>query len=208
MKYKFLLFLLFILNISAGFSQERGMEDEIEKIKAKGKEAIVQIAFDIIKQKKPALEILPEDYEITAWADRKEVIVKFRRLIRYVPKNTHYEYDLSVEIITKMVSPFDVWHYKADFFIPTQEQRETIAYLKDLIGLPYRYMNNNISEDDEYYIVSCTSETAFSHQYINKKTGEQLAPLEGTYAVLPHDFGPTLNDTETKEEDLLQEIKH
>lgn len=141
MKKEILLILLFILNTTGGFSQKEPMETDIEEIKAKGREAIVQMAFDQIKEKKPEWEILPQDYEITVWANKKEVIVKFRRLIRYVPKGKHYTYNFSIVIFSKEAPFFNTW-YKNNFFVPTQEQKDTIAYLTELIGLPYQHMDN------------------------------------------------------------------
>lgn len=203
MKKEILLILLFILNTTGGFSQKEPMETDIEEIKAKGREAIVQMAFDQIKEKKPEWEILPQDYEITVWANKKEVIVKFRRLIRYVPKGKHYTYNFSIVIFSKEAPFFNTW-YKNNFFVPTQEQKDTIAYLTELIGLPYQHMDNSISEDEENYYVSMTSKTAFSHHIINKKTGERLEPLEGTYAVLPPpNYNPLDPESNEKEGDPL-----
>lgn len=185
------------------------MMNEIENIKAKGKEAIVEMAFDILKERKPELEVLPVDYEITAWSSETEVIVKFRRLIRYSSADKHCTHDLSVEILSKTIAPFDIWSYNDDFFVPTKEQKETINYLKELIGLPYPHMDNVVGENDEYYTVSCTSKTAFSHHYINKKTGQRLHPLEGTYAVFSEgELEPLLVAGEESEREILVEIKN
>src|SRR5690606_17345469 len=120
---------------------------EIEKIKSQGKEAIIQMAFAILEEKLPSLEVLPEDYEITVWANQKEVLVKFRKLIRYQQKDTYYRHDLSVEIISERIEPFDLWGSQTNFFVPTQEQKKTIAYLTKQMNLPVRNKRNEIYED-------------------------------------------------------------
>lgn len=173
-----------ILYISMGET----MENDIDKLVARGKPALIQMAWKLVMDKQLEFHISPEDYEPSVWVNKHEVQVKFRRLIRYIPASTHLEYDISVALVSKKISPFDDWFYRNNFFVPDKEQRQTISYLKELLGLPYSYMNHDISEDDENYYVNTNSKTAFCHYIVNKKSGKPLEPLQGTYAVLPQLF--------------------
>ena len=175
---------------------------KIDSIKSQGKGTIIAMAYDLLAAKQPALKIDPNDYEVTVWANSTEIQVRFRRLIRYVSKDQWAEYDITVNLIRNEILPFDDWFRKDKFFEPDDAQQQVIAYLKELLNLPYPHMENNISEDEENYYVDLTSKTAFSHQIISKATGERLAPLEGTYAVMPDTIPPSY-----VEADPMVEIK-
>lgn len=178
------------------------MEDDILKLKRQGKASLVGQAFDILKANQPALEINADDYDITVWANSKEVIVKFRRLIRYVRDSGNWYYDITVNLTTQKVSPWDDILFKDNFFIPTKAEQQVIDHLKEVTLLPYPHMESSISEGDENYYINCTSKTSFRHYFINKATGEESGILEGSYAVLPADMLPSSGD-----DDELEEIK-
>lgn len=182
-----LLLLLFSCHFSLGYSQYRDMQTAIDQITSQGKEAIVQRAYFIIEEQMPSLVIRPEDYEITVWANEVEVEVRFKRLVRYVQKDTHYRYDLTVAILSKKIAPFDFGGAQANFFIPDQSQKETIAYLTNLMGLPVRGVENEIYEDEENYHITFYSKGGHTTHIIDKKTGERLEPLDITYMVFPSD---------------------
>jgi len=78
-----------------------------------------------------------------------------------------------------------------------------IDYLKRLLNLPLPNMDHEVSENEENYYVSATSKTAFIHFIINKKTGQQMEPLRGTYLVTPNSITPDIEI----EIDPLIEIK-
>lgn len=172
-------------NFSVGFPQHQTMKTTIAEIVSQGKEAIVQMAFATIEEKMPSLIILPEAYEITVWSNEKEVEVRLKRRIRYKQENVHHTYDLSVEVLSKKIAPFDTWGVNANFFVPNQLQKETIAYLTRLMDLPIPGMVNEIYEDEENYYVTFYSKGGHSIHIINKETGERLQPLDITYAVMP-----------------------
>lgn len=194
MRKTILLLLLFILDFAAGYPKSKPMKIEIEKIKAPGKETIILMALAIIEEKLPSLAILPEDYAITVWANEKEVKVKFKRLIRYKQKDVYYRYDLSVEVLSKKISPFDDWGVRTNFFVPNRAQKETIAYLKNLMGLPIPGMENVIYEDEKDYYITLYSKGGHSTYIINKETGEHLEPLNITYAAMPPTVHPLVTD--------------
>jgi hypothetical protein len=157
----------------------------------------------MIRSRFPDLEIKPEEFEITVWSNKKEVVVKYRRLIRYVVKDSNLYYDISVNIVSGEIAPFDGILYSGNFFIPTENQKKVIGYLKERLNLPLPNMDNEVSENDENYYVSATSNTAFIHLIVNKKTGRQTEPLQGTYHVAPKGISPSIET----EDDPLTEIK-
>ncbi|MBL6446682.1 hypothetical protein JMN32_10190 [Fulvivirga sp. 29W222] len=180
------------------------MEEDINSLLSKGRQVLIQMAWDLVSEKQNEFRILPEDYEASVWSNQQEVRVKFRRLIRYIPESRYLEYDISVCLMSRKVSPFDDWFYQNNFFVPDKEQRKAIIYLKGLLKLPFPFMNHEIYEDDDHYYVNTNNKTAFRHYIVNKKSGELSEPLEGTYLVLPELFS---DDGEFGEESKWMEVK-
>lgn len=173
----------------------------VKEILSQGKDSLVLLAREKIREKAPEININFNDYEASVWANQSEVVVKFSRLIRYVmPGNNFYYYDLSVNLVTGEVTPFDCILYRDNFFMPTPDQQKVIDYLKVKFDLPVKHMENSVSEEEEYYHLSLTSKTSFCHILIHKITGEQSEPLEGSYLM------PEVIPEVEEEEDALKEV--
>lgn len=175
--------LLFVFNSSLAFSQ-KPMENNVEKLKSFGKDSLINLALIALKEKKLPVEIIPEDYEITVWANKTEIIVKFRRLIKFIPLNheiSDFEYNLEVNLLTHKVSPFDDWHYMSEFYIPSKEEKEKIKFVKKAYGLPHKEFENVVYEDKDFYKIEIDNEVSFGRYSIDKKTGVVSTETQGSY---------------------------
>lgn len=186
--------LLFVFNSSLAFSQ-KPMENSVEKLKSFGKDSLINLALIALMEKKLPEEISPEDYEITVWANKTEVLVKFRRLIKFIPlnhKEEDFEYNLVVNLLTHKVSPFDDWHHMNEFYNPSKEEKEKIKFVKKAYGLPHDGFENVIHEYEDSYKVSIDNDVAFGRYSIDKKTGVVSTETQGSYEPAPFPDAPGL----------------
>lgn len=202
--------LLLILN-SLAFSQ-KSMENRVETLKSFGKDSLINLALITLKEKKLPAEISPEDYEITVWANKTEVLVKFRRLIKFIPLNHEiddFEYNLVVNIITHKVSPFDDWFHMGEFYNPSKEEKEKIKFVKKAYGLPHNGFENVVHEYEDLYKISLDNEVAYGRYSIDKKTGAVSIEIQGSYLPAPPPSTPDISDNGQVSEQsnyLLKEI--
>ena len=205
------LILLFIFNSSSAFSQ-KPMENRVEKLKSFGKDSLINLALITLKEKKLTTKISPEDYEITVWANKTEVLVKFRRLIKFIPLNHKihdFEYNLTVNLITHKIFPFDDWHFMSEFYIPSKEEKEKIKFVKKAYGLPHKGFENAIYEHEDSFKISLDNKVAYGRYSIDKKSGVVTTEIQGSYMPEPpmnapgvFDNGEALEQTDY----LLKEI--
>ncbi len=132
---------------------------------------IVEKAYSILKSKQPNLKIDPKDYEIIILGNYKDIIVKYRRFIRYKNSNQKVVYDLAVNIITEEVFPFDSKEYL--FYSPGKSDITAINAINDKINLPLEpNYEHTISENSNYFWISSISEKWVKRYFMNKKTKE------------------------------------
>ncbi|MBZ4044180.1 hypothetical protein [Flavobacterium hibisci] len=157
----------------------------MEELKAKSKTEIIELALEILKQKQPSLVIDADDFESTAWQNSKETIVKFRRYFRFSPLNAEQNqyYDISVNLITKQVFPFDSM-FNFTFYIPTEDDKKKLDFIKSKTYLPKQPEKNiTITENEDHYWISNSTKNSLIKFFINKKTGFKSVFLQGTYSV-------------------------
>lgn len=180
------------------------MSNKTKKIKALGKSMIIESGFNLIESRFRVLKIIPEDFEITVWANSKEVIVKFRRHVRYYTMNTKeqdFTYDLAVNLISKKIDPIDFWGIE-EFYIPTEDDLKNINFVKESFGLPQQGFNISIHEEKDHYFINLDNEQAYGKYYIDKITGEEKrGSLQGSYIPMP------FPDIDERDKDSLTEIK-
>src|SRR5690606_3499901 len=188
--------LLIVFNSSLAFSQ-KPMENSVEKLKSFGKDSLINLALITLKEKKLPAEISPEDYEITVWANMTEVLVKFRRLIKFVPLNheiSDFEYNLVVNITTHKGSPFDDWFNINGYYYPSKEEKEKIKFVKKAYGLPHNGFENIVHEYEDLYKISLDNKVAYGRYSINKKTGAVSTETQGSYMPEPPLNAPVVFD--------------
>jgi hypothetical protein len=183
------------------------MNNNIEEIKALGKTAIIQLSSIILENECPQLNIRSSDFKITVWASKKEILVKYKRLIRYVPLNkeeNNYIYDFSVNVISQKVPQVEFLGMDS-LFIPTKEDLKNIEFVKKSFGLPYQGFDNTIYEKEDAYHICVDNDVAFGKYFIDKISGkETMAPMQGSYAPMPI---PPRSKDETDSDPLIEIVK-
>ncbi|MDW5289474.1 hypothetical protein [Formosa sp. PL04] len=129
---------------------------------------ITKIATSILKEKYPDLELNPNDFEIVILGNYKDIIVKYRRFIRFNKRNEKHVFDLAVNIITKTVSPFDT--SENSFYTPSSSDKKAIKNIKKSIPLELgSNMEHTVSENEDYFLVTSISAASTKKYFINKK---------------------------------------
>jgi hypothetical protein len=157
----------------------------MEQLQAKKKQELVEIALEILKKKQYSVIIDSEDFESSVWQNSKEIIVKFRRYIRFIPLNSipYQYYDITVNLITKQVLPFESG-YNFTFYIATEEDKNKLDFIKKKAGFSKKAdLEIIITENEDHYWISSSSKASFSKFFINKKTGVKSGLLEGTFSM-------------------------
>jgi len=195
------LFTLFTLIFSLSSYAQK--EDLTSKIMSLDKKQLIDQANKIITSKYPEFIFDSRLYKITAWKSSEKTIVKYRRIIRFIPldkKNENFDYDFEVNLTNQKISPFDFWGL-SKFYFPTTEEQDKIDFVVKEFGLSRFGFNNVITEDHDMYSIYINNEVAFGKYFIDKVTGKEcMGSIEGSYARMP-DF-PELVD-----KDPLVEIK-
>ena len=156
-----------------------------EELGAKNKAELIQIGLKILKEKQPSLIINSDDFETTAWGNSKEILVKLRRYILFIPLNSapYQYYDITVNLITKQILPFESG-YNFTFYVPTEEDKKKLNFIKEKADLLNPSNSEiTITENEDHYWVSKISKTYFSKFFINKKTGFKSGVIQNSYAI-------------------------
>jgi hypothetical protein len=150
----------------------------------KENEEFVHLALILINQRYPFIEINKEDYVCKVWRGENGIAVDFTRIIRYVPigKNEqNFEYDIIVNITDKIILPFEKPILNKAFYIPTDADLKSLAFIKKHFGVFSSQFENTIIEEAEEYKISCKNDASYGYYTLNKKTGEQGGALQGSY---------------------------
>ena len=201
-KINFWLKLILIFGNSISFAQYTKAYN-MEYLKSKNKKELIEIALEILKEKQPSITIDPDDFEGTAWGNSKEIIVKFRRYIRFIPlyndPEKRFSYDITVNLNTNEISPFDDT-FKSEFYIETDEDKKAIEFIKKNFDIFSSDFENTIYEGEEEYSVSRENQYSFGKYAVNKKTGEVKVEIQGSYEPMPKPNMP-------EDQDFFTEIR-
>ncbi|WP_299248981.1 hypothetical protein [uncultured Cytophaga sp.] len=168
----------------------------------KTKQELIQMAVDILTEKQPSLVIDWDAFEYTAWKNSKELLVTFRRYIRFIALNAqpqHY-YDITVNLVTKQILPFESG-YTCTFYVPTETDKKKLDFIKSISDLPSQSTSDiTITENEDHYWISETNKIGFRKFFIDKKTGFKSGVMEGSYSIeIPK---PVVEDVYQREEML------
>ena len=176
------LFFYFILNFTTSFSQNINMTKEVDEIIVQGKDSIVQLALNLVD------EHVDVQYfsKVKVMTDGSKVYVSLRNLIKYLPMNTCFYFDLSVELIEKTISYGLVVNGKEEgssttFYRKTPESTKRIQFVIDAINKSDEISSINIEafdddmiirEFEKYYVINVFSDYQESSYKIDKLSGE------------------------------------
>jgi hypothetical protein len=138
---------------------------------SKNKTKIEEVATGILKDKYPNLKLNGDDFEMVILANYKDLIVKYRRFIRFNKWNKKTVYDLSVNIITKEVFPLDT----ADnlFYEPSSSDKKAIKTVQNNLTLERNsYAEHTISENEDYFWIASLNKDSMKKYIIDRKSNK------------------------------------
>jgi len=164
----------------------------------KENEEFIQLAVALVNERHPFIDLHTEEYDCKVWRGINGIAVDFTRIIRYVPigKNEReFEYDIIVNLTKKVIMPFEKPILNRKFFIPSDEDLKSIAFIKKHFGIFSPQFKNIIIEESEEYKISCTNDASYGYYTLNKKTGKQGGALQGSYIPIqkPNDTDSIFN---------------
>ena len=186
-----MLLLLILLGFTT-FAQSHSKNDTLNmnNLIRKTKPQLIAQANAIIASKYPDFVYAPDAYEITTWANSKQVVVKYRRRIQFTPisrKEEHLDYDFEVDL-TNQTTSFEIWGMD-QFYIPTPEEQAQIDFVIKAFGLPHPSFETSIYEELDTYRINQSNESSFGNYTIDKITGQELeGTIQGSYTPMPDDM--------------------
>lgn len=183
MKRVVIYILLFLFH---GFilSQDNLQNKNVEELKEMGKDSLIKLALSYMDN-----SIDASQYNIRVLSNDTEVIVSFRIPLKYIPYNSEYFYDASVDIGNDFISyanysnPEDYQTNTVAFYTPTREHKQNIKFIVNAIN---KSKNENIvpvnlsdlkddliiREKPDYYDVEYVSDNFDQTYKINKVSGK------------------------------------
>ena len=134
---------------------------------------IVEMAYSILKSKQPHLKLNPNDFEIILLGNYKDLVVKFKRHIRYINKknDSSIKYDLVVNIITKEIFPFE--SSEVVFYTSSNADLDAIKFVSDKMSLSLEPgIEHTLVENNNYYWISSFSKKEVKKYFIEKQTNK------------------------------------
>lgn len=179
----FILQFVCILNTFISIAQHAKAYN-MEYLKSKKKQELIEMALLILKEKQPSLVLNPDDFETTAWKNSTEMLIKFRRYIRFIPLNAepNQYYDITINLITKQILPFESG-YNFSFYIPSEEDKMKLNFIKQKADFQKDpYSERTITENIDYYWVSNFGKTSLNKFFIKKSNGFKSAIIQNTFS--------------------------
>ncbi|WP_299212585.1 hypothetical protein [uncultured Aquimarina sp.] len=169
------------------------MQIKTENLRVLGKDSIIEIANTILEKKYPVLKINMNDFIITAWSNKKSILIKYRRIFKYVPlgkSENHFIYNFSIDIINEAIYPIDNNFLINSFYIPTQEERMKIKFVKNTMEFDTTY-HTTIYEKEGEYQISFTNYLISGTGIIDKTTGKStiMSGVHGPFEPVKEESG-------------------
>lgn len=167
-----------------------------EELSLKENNELIQQAIDLLKEKHPSVSIHRDDYHIKVWRGVNGVAIDFTRIIQYIPldkANRTLAYDIVVNLTNNEIIPFNNPSEHGEFYIPSANDLEALAFIKKHFGVFSPSFENTIHEGETEYHISCDNDASFGKCTVNKKTGEQSGVMQGSYIQIQK---PPLGDEE------------
>lgn len=172
--------LLLILNSINAVAQNKTMQN-MEELKIKTKQELIEIAVAILKEKQPSLIINPDDFEISVFETPQDILVDCKRKITFIPMENRitadYQYDISVMILAKCISKSylsGVKHSKNSVedssFVLSDEDLKIIEIAKKESNRNDKSEQIYIVEQENDYTIIHFTDFFRSDQIIEKKT--------------------------------------
>lgn len=182
---KSILFVLILFTLTS--NAQKNMNYNRKDLETKSKSELIEMALDLLKEKKQSNYIDIADYSISTFKNSKEVIVQFERIIKFISeqdKNTKISYDINVNLLSKQCIPFDDSFF-GELYKPSEYDLKAFAFVKKHFGNLSSEFTHTISETEEEYTIERTNEYSFGSYILSKKTGAIISKLETSYLPSP-----------------------
>ncbi|MDO6761437.1 hypothetical protein Q4566_14590 [Tamlana sp. 2_MG-2023] len=180
--------LLFLLNTIHPIVMAQNSTEASQYYTNLNRAELIQLANDAIALKYPDFKFDTKDYKITAWKNSEKTVVKYKRIIQFIPlgrARDNLRYDVEVDLTNQHISPFDTWGME-NFYIPTREEQEKINFVVQAFGVERFSHKNSIKEDADMYVIHVSSKAAFGKYFIDKLTGKEcMGAIESSYIQKP-----------------------
>ncbi len=183
MKRVVIYILLFLFH---GFilSQDNLQNKNVEELKEMGKDSLIKLALSYMDN-----SIDASQYNIRVLSNETEVIVSFRIPIKYIPYNSEYFYDASVDLSNDFISyanysnPEDYQSNTVAFYTPRREHKKNIEFIvnainksenKNIVPVNLSDLKDDliIREKPDHYNVEYVSDNFDQAYKINKVSGK------------------------------------
>jgi len=175
---------LFFLLHGFILSQDISGNKDVDALKQLGKDSLVKLALSYMDK---SIDI--SQYNIKVLANESGAIVSFRIPVKYIPYNSEYFYDASVDISNDFISyanysnPEDYQSNTVSFYKPTEEHQENIKFVinainesknENIVQVNIAQLTDDliIREKPDYYDIEYVSEQYDLVYKINKISGE------------------------------------
>ncbi|VXB20366.1 conserved hypothetical protein [Flavobacterium sp. 9AF] len=170
----------FILIMLLSYAQKT-MNFTLKELEIKNKSELVELVFNLAKEKNPTFKINKADYKISAYKNSKEVIVKFERIVRFISsKKESAIFEITVNLVTKQSVSY-VSSLLGQLYKPSVYDLKAIAFVKKHFGTFNPDFIHTITETENEYHIERTNAYSFGIYTLNKKTGEVISKLETSY---------------------------
>jgi len=209
------IFILIAFNLVFFNTYPQMKEMDIKKLKSLGRESLINIAAEQIKQKHPEFNSANFD-RIKVMASNKRVYVTFNMSVKFVPRRSAFYYGVYYDITDRLKSLAPISNppnYKDRknpiFFVKDDKIEETIDQLLDIINSDNNIEpvpGKNLSEEEEmiirdkgkFYEIEVVSEYYEAFCKIKIKTGKVYDIISNP---LISDYG------EIDDDEIFEEIK-
>lgn len=181
---KDIIYVLFFLFHGLILSQDNLQNKNVEELKQMGKDSLINLALSYMDN---SIDI--SQYNIRVLASESEIIVSFRIPLKYIPYNSEYFYDASVDIGNDFISyanysnPEDYQSNTVAFYTPTREHKENIKFIvnainkrenKNIVPVNLSDLKDDliIREKPDHYNVEYVSDNFDQAYKINKVSGK------------------------------------
>ena len=141
----------------------------------KDNQELIQQAVDLLKERQPNIGFNKADFHCKVWRNRYSVAVEFTRIVRYVPMGsevTAFEYDIIVNLTSKVILPFEKSILNREFYVPTEKDLKALRFILEHLGPFSPDFENTVIEEAEAYKISCINEGSSGHYSIKKNRGK------------------------------------
>lgn len=173
--------LILILNTITSLAQHTKMEYTMEHLKSKQRQELIEMALEILKEKKPSVIIDSDDFEVSVLGNSQDILVQWLRKVTFIPLENRfkgiYQYDITVSLMTNCISKSHYSDLKYNNYVEsdslfslTSDDEKIIEIAKQVYDDSNEKGQIYVVEKENHYEIIQITDTFRSGQLIDKKT--------------------------------------